>query len=310
VAGVRLAFAVAGNLNLDQYLLVERIPGPDEAVEVLEAFSQPGGAATNVAVALARLGARVRLLGFIGSDEAGSFLLQRLSALPLDLRYVRRVEKPTGRVYVVLDRSGRRAMLALRGANAELKPGFIGPEALAGVEHLHLSSTKPALTEWLLAEAKKAGLTTSYDPGSAVASEGFERLRAALSHVDVLLVNEREACMLGLENLRQGFKGLLVVKRGPLGSEAPFEGVSAPAFEVNAVDTTGAGDAFNAAFLVCWKLGMELSECLLLANAAGALKASRYGAQSSPTLDELLSFLSARGLGGLAARLRGAAQSK
>jgi ribokinase len=310
VAGVRLAFAVAGNLNLDQYLLVERIPGPDEAVEVLEAFSQPGGAATNVAVALARLGARVRLLGFVGSDEAGSFLLQRLSALPLDLRYVRRVEKPTGRVYVVLDRSGRRAMLALRGANAELKPGSIGPEALAGVEHLHLSSTKPALTEWLLAEAKKAGLTTSYDPGSAVASEGFERLRAALSHVDVLLVNEREACMLGLENLRQGFKGLLVVKRGPLGSEAPFEGVSAPAFEVNAVDTTGAGDAFNAAFLVCWKLGMELSECLLLANAAGALKASRYGAQSSPTLDELLSFLSARGLGGLAARLRGAAQSK
>lgn len=307
---MRLAFAVAGNLNLDQYLLVERIPGPDEAVEVLEAFSQPGGAATNVAVALARLGARVRLLGFIGSDEAGSFLLQRLSALPLDLRYVRRVEKPTGRVYVVLDRSGRRAMLALRGANAELKPGFIGPEALAEVEHLHLSSTKPALTEWLLAEAKKAGLTTSYDPGSAVASEGFERLRAALSHVDVLLVNEREACMLGLENLRQGFKGLLVVKRGPLGSEAPFEGVSAPGFEVSAVDTTGAGDAFNAAFLVCWKLGMELSECLLLANAAGALKASRYGAQSSPTLDELLSFLSARGLGGLAARLRGAAQSK
>ncbi len=307
---MQLVFAVAGNLNLDQYLLVERIPGPDEAVEVHDTFSQPGGAATNVAVALAKLGAEVRLLGFIGLDDTGDLLLQRLSALSLDLRYVRRVGKPTGRVYVVLDRAGRRAMLALRGANTELKPGSIEPGALAGVEHIHLSSTKPAFTEWLLAEAKKAGLTTSYDPGSVVVSEGFERLREALSHVDVLLVNVREACMLGLENLRQEFRGLLVVKRGPLGSEAPLEGVEAPAFEVSVVDTTGAGDAFNAAFLVCWKLGTKLGDCLLLANAAGAIKASRYGAQSSPTLDELLSFLSARGFEELAARVRDAAQSK
>uniref|UniRef100_A0A7J3X8Z8 Carbohydrate kinase family protein n=1 Tax=Thermofilum pendens TaxID=2269 RepID=A0A7J3X8Z8_THEPE len=310
MARVQLVFAVAGNLNVDQYLLVERIPGPDEAVEVLDTFSEPGGAATNVAVALARLGAGVRLLGFVGLDDAGSFLLHRLSSLPLDLRGVRRVEKPTGRVFVVLDRSGRRAMLALRGANAELKPGSFEPGALEGVEHLHLSSTKPAFSEWMLAEAKKAGLTTSYDPGSAVASEGFTSLEAALRHVDVLLVNERELRMLGLKNLKQEFRGLLVVKKGPLGSEAPFEGLSAPAFKVDVVDTTGAGDAFNAAFLVCWKLGMKLGDCLLLANAAGALKACRYGAQSSPTLEELLAFLSTRGLEELAARVRDAAQSK
>jgi len=307
---VHLSFAVAGNLNLDQYLLVERIPGPDEAVEVLETFFEPGGAATNVAVALARLGAEVRLLGFVGLDDAGAFLLQRLSSLSLDLRCVRRVGMPTGRVLVVLDRAGRRAMLALRGANIELKPGSIELSALEGVEHLHLSSTKPAFTEWLLAEAKRIGLTTSYDPGSAVASEGVDRLREALRHVDVLLVNKREADMLGLENLKRTFKGLLVIKKGRLGAEAPLEGVSVPAFKVGVVDTTGAGDAFNAAFLVCWRLGMNLEECLLLANAAGALKACRYGAQSSPTLEELLSFLSSRGLGGLAAKVRRLAQNK
>lgn len=298
-----LRFAVAGNLNLDLYYIVEKIPRPDEAVEAEQHFSKPGGAACNISVALAKLGARVRLFGFVGNDEAGRRILDELRREGVDVMGVKAVDKPTGKVVVVVDKSGRRAMVALRGANLELKPGSLSSGELIGFDHLHLSSTKPGFSTWALGEAKKLGLTTSYDPGLTVASQGLEALQEALASTDVLFLNEREFAALGGEILVERFAGLIVLKKGEKGSEAPQAGLRAEAFRVEAVDTTGAGDAFDAAFLVCWKLGFSIGECLLVANAAGALKATRVGAFSSPTLSELLVFLSERGFGDLAQRL-------
>jgi len=298
-----LRFAVAGNLNLDLYFIVGRIPQPDEAVEAQQHFSRPGGAACNVSAALAKLGARVRLFGFVGSDEAGRSVLEGLRGMGVDVSGVKAVDKPTGTVVVLLDKLGRRAMVALRGANLELKPGSLSIEELSGFDHLHLSSTKPDFSAWVLSEAKRLGLTTSYDPGLTVAEQGLGALRGVLASTDVLFLNEREFTALGGDLLVERFAGLIILKRGERGSEAPQAGLRAEAFRVEAVDTTGAGDSFDAAFLLCWKLGLPLEECLLVANAAGALKATRVGAYSSPTLSELLAFLRERGLGDLAQRL-------
>lgn len=299
----RLRFAVAGNLNLDLYYVVQRIPQPDEAVEAEEHFSRPGGAACNISVALAKLGASVRLFGFVGNDETGRSVLEELRGVGVDVASVKAVGKPTGVVVIILEKSGRRAMVALRGANSELRPGSLCSRELTSFHHLHLSSTKPAFSAWMLSEAKKLGLTTSYDPGLPIAAQGLGALREVLTWTDVLLVNEKELAALGGSSLADQFRGLIVVKKGEKGSEALQLGLSVPAFRVNAVDTTGAGDAFDAAFLLCWKLGLPLEECLVVANAAGAIKATRVGAYSSPTMTELLSFLSEHGFRDLASRL-------
>lgn len=222
--------------------------------------------------------------------------MDSLAGEGIETKWILKSRKPTGRVLVLLDPSGNRAMVAVRGANLELKPGFVELDPVfEGAGHVHLSSTKPEYSEWVFSTAKKKGLTTSYDPGAAVASKGLPYIRALLPLVDVLLVNSREYSLLGGEELARVFDGILVVKEGAKGSSIPKLGVSVPAFEVKAVDTTGAGDAFNAAFLLCWKLGLDYEACLTAANAAGALKAERMGAQSSPTLDELNRFLSSRG---------------
>ncbi len=289
--------AATGNASIDEYYRVDRIPGPDEAQEVQESFWRFGGAATNVAVALARLGAYSRFIGLVGKDRYGEMILEELRGKGVDTGYVKRLDLPSGRVIIVLDSEGRRAMLAIRGANKKLAPGSIDPQAtLSGVDHLHFSSTKPEYTAWLAGEAKRRGLTVSYDPGMAVAYKGFSYISAALEHVDVLFVNEREYEALGGEKILEVFQGVIVLKVGEKGSLLPREGIEAPGFKVEARDTTGAGDAFDAAFLVCWKTIGLSKKCLEFANAVGALKVTRIGAHESPSLEEVRRFMSERGM--------------
>ncbi|MGC8835385.1 MAG: carbohydrate kinase family protein [Infirmifilum sp.] len=288
----KLVFAVSGNASIDEYYLVDSIPRADEAQEAKDYFQRVGGAASNVAVAMAKLGVKVFFIGAVGGDKQGDFILDNFSREGVDTKWIVRSSKPTGRVIILLDSNGDRAMVALRGANTDLTPGFLNlEEALRGVEHVHLSSTKPEYTSWVFEIAKSKGVTTSYDPGMTIASKGFSYVRETLRKVDILFVNKREYETLGPEYLDSQFNGLLVLKEGSLGSRLPKLGIGVPAFKVHAVDTTGAGDAFNAAFLVAWKLGFSLEQCLLVANAAGALKATRVGAHSSPTLSELNEFL-------------------
>ncbi len=295
--GAGLSFIVSGNASIDEYYLVDSIPGADEAQEARDFFKRLGGAATNVAVALARLGARVVFAGVVGNDEQGDLIVEYLRKEGVATHGIVRSQKPTGRVVILLDSRGNRAMVAVRGANLDLKPGVFDPDTLLReVGHVHLSSTKPEYTLWMLAEAKKRGLTTSYDPGMAIASRGLEYLTPVFETTDVLFVNIREYHALGGKRLEDAYRGILVVKEGERGSRIPRFNIEVPAFRVDAIDTTGAGDAFNAAFLIAWKLGLPYERCLLLANAAGALKSTRVGAHSSPTLEELNDFLLSRGL--------------
>lgn len=293
-----LRLAVSGNASIDEYYRVEKIPGADEAQEVIENFWKYGGAATNVAVASAKLGCYTRYIGLIGMDHYGDSIVEELQRNGVDTTYVKRLHLPTGRVIIILDTSGRRAMLAIRGANKELNPGiFQADEVLRSINHLHLSSTKPGYSEWILREAKERGLTTSYDPGMTVAYHGLENIYGSLRYADILFVNEKEYQALGGEELLKRYNGLVVLKMGEKGSSLPKKGVTVDAFKIRAVDTTGAGDAFDAAFILCWKNMGATKECLVFANAVGALKALKVGAHSSPTMDEVKTFLSDRGLG-------------
>jgi len=302
-----------GNANMDYLYYVDKHPPIDEQVEARAFVARPGGSACNLAVAVARLGARAGFLGCVGRDAEGEIVLEHLDKEGVDISRVKRAEKsPTGRVVVVVDREGRRTMIAYRGANLELSVNDVRAEKLEGYGHVHVSGHRVEIAREALSAAKSLGARTSYDPGTVNARERRSGVLELLEFVDVLFVNEVELWyLLGGEvrDLYSAFEELgvecLVVKMGERGSSALKRGLHAraKAFSTEVVDPTGAGDAFDGAFLVAYALGLELEEALLTANAAAAIKISREGAQSSPRMEELLAFLRAEGLYALGEKL-------
>ncbi len=305
-----MSVVVLGNMNVDVVLVVDRLPGADEEALALEALELPGGSALNTAIALSRLGARVRFVGCVGRDGYGDMLLRKAREEGVDTGLVRRSDRPTGRVIVMVERdTGRRSMVALRGANEEVANYPLRPEDLEGADILHVSGARLEVVKGAFAVARARGVKTSYDPGSVAVRGDMERLREVLKEVDVLFLNTAEAAELAnrgltLERLRD-MVSMVVVKRGELGAEAYSGGVSVfrRAFRVNVVDTTGAGDAFAAGFLWALLNGLDLGSALVMANATAAIKISRVGAQSSPRRHELADFLRERGYADLSQKL-------
>lgn len=297
-----------GNANVDIIYYVPRIPKAEEEVEAETVEVFPGGSASNVAVAAAKLGLKARIVCCIGNDEWGNFILRNFASKRVDTSYVIRADKPTGRVIILVERgTGARAMVALRGANMELTSARVHAEQMKGLDHVHVSGGRLDMAEAALRLGKELGLSTSYDPGSVAVKYGYSKLAGVLKYVDVLLVNRREASALAETGAGSSLENLtckvVVVKMGEEGSKAIMGGeeVYAQAFKLRqVVDTTGAGDVFDAGFILGFLKGLELSECLTLANAAAALKIERRGAQSAPTLEEVKRFLASRGRGRLA----------
>lgn len=301
-----------GNLNVDLSMYVNTVPSVGGRVEAKFFAKNPGGAAANFAVALARLGESSGVLGCVGRDREGHWLIHELASNGVDVSLVAQVDSATGFVVVIVDEKGERTMISYRGANSHLLDVVKNFEKL-NVEWVHACSVGPEVAETVFKSAKVAGAITSYDPGGSVVKLGFEALKTALNIVDILLVNEEEAFI--LEKLGGGLNlakvsetvPLIVIKMGGKGSKA-LKGsttVKAPAFPTHVVDSTGAGDAFNAAFCFALNKGLELQEALVFANACAALKIARIGAQSSPTLDDAINFLRASGYQFLAERVRG-----
>lgn len=294
-----------GDINWDTILAVPRIPGPDEEVELLSLREAPGGDAANVAVAFARLGGRAGIIGAVGTDSAGQALKAHLAASGVDTRRVLTLEGPSGRAFSLVEPNGVRRLLYTRGANARRR---LTPDDLAyleGAEWLYvadpLPSTVEALEEWYREGKKLPRLVI--DPGSAGADKGMNFFSPLFPFLSALFLNEGEARTLtacgDLEEavaLLQEKCALIVVKRGERGALVATRGkvFATPSFPVHVVDTTGCGDAFNAAFLLALTRGMSLREAACWGNAAGALAAQRTGAYA-PTLAELEEFISQEG---------------
>ncbi len=302
-----------GNANLDVYLVIREMPAPDSETIVDELYEGPGGAAANVAVASAKLGLKVRFLGCLGDDARASVFLDSLKREGVETSFVYRVPSgATGVVIVMVEKdTGMKRMLAFRGANEALSPDLFPEESFQEIEWMHISSIKPEKARGFLVKAKKVGCITSYDPGGA-AKEGLNPHREILSMVDVLMLNEFELKSLTGFDCHEGASKLIdlgvktvVVKLGSKGA-ALYEKDSyetAEAFRVKVLDTTGAGDAFNAGYIFSKMAGLNVKESLVFANAVAALKISRRGARSSPTLAEVLEFLDRTGFHCLKAKI-------
>ena len=291
---------VVGSLNMDMVMRVPRIPRPGETVHGGRLGRYPGGKGANQAVAAARAGAAVAMVGAVGRDDAGSALLASLAEAGVDGSDVRQpADAATGTAMIVVDGSGANAIALAEGANLAVRPEDAARAVAA--HDLAVVVVQREVPE----SAVKAALR--HPPESAIRVMNASPLEPGaalpLDLVDLLIVNEIEASdLLGTavtganaaRDLAAGVGRGCVITLGDDGLAAHVDGYPHRliAHPVNVVDTTGAGDAFCGAMAAALALGEPVGTALAWGNAAGALAATRPGAQPSmPTGAEIAAQL-------------------
>jgi ribokinase len=297
-----------GDINLDLIIKVGALPQPGGEAMGERAVMSPGGSAANTASALAALSVDVGLIACVGQDPLGEMALERLQAAGVDTSQVQRTsDAPTGLMFIPVTPDGERTIFGVRGANAHLRPEPLNLDYIRSARLLHLSGyallTSPqrdaALTA--LRTARQADIPISLDPGVCTAAEQRGALLDVLPGVTMLMPGEYEARLLtgrtepeaALREFLARSVTLVAMKLGARGALLADgdESLRLPAFRVHAVDSTGAGDAFNAGMLFGWLRGLSLGASGVLASALGALTAAREGAGASPSPREACGLL-------------------
>ncbi len=252
-----------------------------------------GGSGANTALWLRSLDAETTLVARIGDDPGGRLIKAELEAAGVRCAFAVDPEAPTCCVVVLVDGSGQRSMLADRGANQRFAPEDVTAEALSGASHLHLSGyvllDPPSRAAGLasLAAAKEAGLTTSVDPQAAAHITDPAAFLDDVRGVDLLMPNTEELVALtgsadpASAKELLGAVGAVVVTAGLNGASwVDADGVtSVPAIEAECVDSTGAGDAFDAGVLTGWLAGESTVDILRHGTRLGALAVGKVGPQ-------------------------------
>lgn len=295
-----------GDMLMDYQYWVERFPQPGGDVKILMSSCSPGGSAANTVFSLGMLGVRCGFCGRIGRDKAGEGIEERMRAAGLDLGCMQYGEA-TGYTVTIIDDHSERTMLSFRGAAGE--PLGMTPalrEALRKVRVLLLSG-------YLLADAvqarfaveaaqimREAGGLVALDASPNIESVPSQTLQAALAVTDLLLPNRREMqAITGIRDVKDGMEVLLgrvPIVALKLGAEGAMLGIRdrypetgrwhAPAVKVAPVDTTGAGDAFNAGLLASFLRGENPANWLRAGNALAARAISRKGALPFDGMEE------------------------
>lgn len=284
--------SVVGELNLDMIMY-----GLPKALELDREYLAKdfnvtlGSSSAIFAHNLACLGSKVAFSSSVGGDSFGETCLQRLNACGADLRGVRRFAGQLTGVTLILPSGTQRYILTYPGTMANMRYEDLDLGYVLNARHLHLSSyflhraLRPHIAI-LFREAKKAGLTTSLDTNDDPDGLWADDLLEVLRFVDVLLPNEREACLAThTDDLERAVKilservPLLVIKRGSEGAFAQRreERFTAGPLKVSMVDPIGAGDSFDAGFIHQFVRGQGIENCLRFANVTGALSTTRTG---------------------------------
>ena len=292
----RFDVTLAGDSSLDIlfYGLPEDLPAEQELLAESMAI-RVGGSGAITAHNLAALGNSVGFITVLPGDDFGEHCQTELREAGVDLSRCVPVEHASCGVTVHLQHVRRRHMFTYAGATADLTFEDLDIDYLADARHFHMSSyylqraLTPRIPE-LFAQLKRASLTLSLDPNDDPSQKWDRGILDALRLADVLMPNEREACLLaGEEDLDRAIAvlremvPLLVIKRGPNGASAftRMEDWHVPAQEVRVVDAIGAGDSFNAGFLHAWTRGWPVDRALAFGNLTGSLSTSANGGTSA-----------------------------
>lgn len=305
----RAKIAVLGSINMDLMIRSAKLPLPGETVIADSKVENPGGKGANQAVAAARMGADVTMIGCVGDDSFAEQLLANLNAECVDTSHVSQLKQTTSGVAVVMvETSGENAILVVPGAN-----GLVGSAELEQARRVICESDVLLMqlevpVETVIAAsaiAREAGVPVILDPAPAPAT-----VPSRLLNVDLICPNQSEAAALlnrpadSLQDASSRVSELTTL--GPrqaiitLAEQGAvvFDGERVeqiPPFEINAVDSTAAGDAFAAGLAVRLAEGATLFDSARFASAAGALAASGAGAQTAmPTREQILTLLQQR----------------
>lgn len=264
---------VVGSVNLDLVATAAKLPAPGETVTGATLARHPGGKGANQALAAQRLGAAVRLVARVGADAMAAEALALLRSDGLDLNACGTdPSAPTGVALIAVSADGENQIVVAPGANATLRPDHLGPPAEGA---LICQLEVPVDTVAAAARSAPGFVCVNLAPALDVPPSVLER-------ADLIVANDSEAAVYG-ERLHAS-RGLVAVTHGAAGATLFQQGrrlAAAAPPRVEAVDTTGAGDAFVAALTLALLEGQPHARALAFACAAGALSATRAGAQPS-----------------------------
>ncbi|WP_091486517.1 ribokinase [Gracilibacillus orientalis] len=281
---------VIGSINMDLVTSSNRIPDKGETIMGESFFYNPGGKGANQAVACARLGAEVNMLGCVGEDPFGQVLIDNLNKEKVNIENVEPVTDEYTGVATILIKDNDNRIIVTPGANYSVNLTFIQQylDVIDQSDVVLLQLEIPLKTiEYVIGYCSEKGIPVILNPAPA------QRLSASiLERCTYLTPNETEK--LEITNDVDTYKEKMIVTLGEKGIEYWSDGnvETVTGYIVGAVDTTGAGDTFNGALAVQLAKGINLKEAITFANAAAALSIQKNGAQQGmPTMREVIDFI-------------------
>jgi len=286
----------------DTMLIVPHFPAYAGKVPFQEEFLTPGGQVASAMVACARLGLRTKYIGAVGDDERGRIQMESLSGTGINLDHVQlRKGCPNQSAYIIIDRStGERTVLWRRDDCLRIDPEQISPEQITCARLLHIDGHDTAAVAHAASIARKHGIPVTVDVDTIY--HGFDNV---LPNIDYLIASsEFPSAWTGVNDPFQALEtiqteyGMKVAAMtlGAHGALARCDGkfFYSPAFVVNCLDTTGAGDIFHGAFCYAVLRGMGMRDALDFSNAMAALNCTALGARGGIRTAEEVSSLMAR----------------
>jgi sugar/nucleoside kinase (ribokinase family) len=298
-----MKIVLIGDALIDYQYWVQKMPGPGSDEAIISAAENPGGSALNTAFALSALGIQTAFCGSVGTDTAGNTLLSLMHKAGIAPTLVQQLGT-TGYTITMIDRQGERTMFSYRGASARIR--LLTADIRDAIEHSHLLFisgyflTTPEQAEFAMQAAHYArsqNILTMLDAAPTIATVDEAITRRILSVTDIFSPNKAElATVTGTDDedrglrvitrtvpcttLKLGARGakLFFTKDFPFSAAPPDEAIYVPARKIAAVDSTGAGDAFNAGFIAAYLAGAAPEDCLRKACTLAEQAVMRRGA--------------------------------
>jgi sugar/nucleoside kinase (ribokinase family) len=297
---------VIGDVNIDLVVVgCNELPLPGQEIYVEKMLVHVGGGAALFTLSLAKLGLKLAFTGVLGNDSYGKFILEQFHQYEIDTTSIKISKSSNTGISIAINPEKDRSFITYAGSNAELNLQQLDLEAVALGRHVHLTGYKGRQNHHeflkLVQSLKNAGLTLSCDIGWDDTGEWYKGIFEIMKHIDVFFMNETEAqhysgCMRNDESIRflAQYSDQIVVKLGAEGAMVIKNGnfSSQPGYSVKCIDTTGAGDSFNAGYIYGYLTQKDVKDCLIYGNACGAMSVGSYGGSTgTPDRETLERFI-------------------
>ncbi|OPH52058.1 carbohydrate kinase [Paenibacillus ferrarius] len=297
---------VIGDVNIDLVVVgCNQIPQPGQEIFVENIRMHVGGGAALFTISLAKLGLHTAFNGVLGDDLYGHYIREQFARYGIDTSLIRTSPTSHTGITIAINPELDRSFITYAGSNSELQAGDLDIAQVALGRHVHVTGYRGRRNHdefvAMVKKLKKTGVTVSCDVGWDDTGEWHSGVFELMGYIDVFLMNETEAFhYTGIEHIDDslrymgGFCRHVVIKLGPKGAITMKDGLQLAhsGFVVDVVDTTGAGDSFNAGYLYGYLTGQSVESCLLYGNVCGAMSVGSYGGSTgTPDCEGLSAFI-------------------